>query len=215
MKQTLIIFAKEPTKGTVKTRLASCLSQDQRVELYKAFLRDAIDLAKKVKCQERILAYTSDKRPTYIRKAASKGFTLYRQRGKTLGDRMSDAFDLAKANGADKTIIIGSDTPTLVEHFVADGFQNLDQNDVVLGPAEDGGYYLIGLNNPCPGLFKSVEWSTGNVLRQTIDNTKKLKKRLALLDMWYDVDNEEDLACMIRYLSKDSSAESARWTRRA
>ncbi|MFH1754028.1 MAG: TIGR04282 family arsenosugar biosynthesis glycosyltransferase [Candidatus Omnitrophota bacterium] len=215
MKRTLIIFAKEPTKDTVKTRLANCLSQAQRVDLCKAFLRDAIDLVKSVECEERILAYAFEKRPTFIKKSVSKEFRLYKQKDGDLGDRMVDVFNFAKEEGADKIVIIGSDTPTLANEFVAAAFNRLDDSDIVLGPTEDGGYYLIGLNTPSPGLFKGVEWSTGSVLGQTIDNANALKKKVAILDMWYDVDDEEDLACMIRYLGKDTSGACAKWTRRA
>jgi rSAM/selenodomain-associated transferase 1 len=215
MKRTLVIFAREPTRDTVKTRLASCLSQAQRIYLYKAFLQDAIDLAKRTPCEEKILAFSSEGKPRYIKRLISKGFEFYKQKGRSLGDRMHDAFLFAKERGADKIVIIGSDSPTLPSRLIEDAFVELDENDIVIGPSEDGGYYLIGVKTPCLGLFEGVKWSTESVSRQTIDNSRKLNKKTALLDMWYDVDDEEDLACMIRYLGKGRSQDAARWTKKA
>ena len=204
MNHCLIIFAKEPQKGKVKTRLQSFLSQSQCLDLYKAFLKDTIDLAKKVKCQKRILAYASRKNPQYLRSIA-KSFELYRQNGRNLGDKMHNAFKFANKNKADKTVIIGSDSPNLPIGLIKDAFTNLNKSDLVLGPSIDGGYYLIGLKKPLRKLFRDVKWSSENVLDKTIKNARDANKKVALLKVWYDIDDKESLVHLINDIKQTKS----------
>lgn len=211
MKRCLIIFAKEPKKGKVKTRLLSVLGKEQCVNLYKAFLKDTIYMAKRVNCEEKVIAYQSNSYPSYLRKI-SGGFKFYRQKGKDIGKRMYDAFKFAECHRFSKTVIIGSDSPTLKPDFIEAAFRLLDTNDIVLGPAIDGGYYLIGLKNPYPGLFKDVEWSSDKVLEVTLKNAGKKGKKVMLLKKWYDVDDRESLLYLKKKLIKDKN--TARWTRK-
>lgn len=214
MKNCLIIFAKEPKNGRVKTRLQGYLSKLQCVNLYKAFLRDTFALTEKITCKHKIIAYDSyGKKPRYLKKIAPY-YTFYKQKGERLGERMYNAFKFAKNSGASKTVIIGSDFPTLSASAIKKAFSLLSRADVVLGPSLDGGYYLIGLKSPCIELFEGITWSSPTVLKDTINNAQRLKKKIALLDKRYDIDDAKDLFRLKNDLSKLKDKSIARWTRK-
>lgn len=212
MKNCLIVFAKEPKKRRVKTRL-NRLSEDERLNLYKAFLKDTVALAKSIKRNKRILAYDSKSHPVYLKKIARQ-FKFYKQKGNNLGIRMHNAFKFAQSSRATKTVIIGTDSPTLPVDFIKDAFYRLDKNDVVVGPSRDGGYYLIGLKKPCLSLFKGIKWSSATVLMNTITNAKKLKKKTAILNQWFDIDDSKSLIYLKHTLKKERNKHVAKWTRR-
>lgn len=214
MKHCLVIFAKEPEKGKVKTRLKDYLSKIQCLNLYKAFLKDTIDLTKKIQCEIRIIAYDSDnKNPRYLKRIAPH-FRFYKQKGKNLGERMHNTFKFAKENKTSKTVIIGSDSPNLPAGFIKKTFRGLDKYDVVLGPSLDGGYYLIGLKRPCFGLFKNIKWSSNKVLDNTIRNCRRLKKKMTLLDIWYDVDEPVSLMHLKKHLQKEKEKKTSVQTKK-
>lgn len=212
MKRCLIIFAKEPAKGRVKTRLEGYLSSQDSLNLYKAFLRDTISLAKKIKCEVRILAYASNKNPDYLKKLAPN-FIFYKQRGRGLGRRMHNAFKFAAGKGASKVVIIGSDAPTLPLRYLNDSFKRLNKSEIVVGPSRDGGYYLIGLKKSYVGLFRDVRWSSKTAFADTLKNIKRLKKTLSLLPYWYDVDEPRALAKLKRDLKRKENSGLAKWTK--
>ena len=212
MRRCLFIFAKEPQKGRVKTRLKGCLSQAQCLSLYKAFLKDTIDLAKNIRCDVRILAYDSScKSPDYL-KRIRRPFKLYKQKGRDLGQKMHNAFKSANGSGDFKSVIIGSDSPSLPASFIEEAFRKLNKSDLVLGPTLDGGYYLIGLKKPCFDIFKGIQWSSNQVLKNTVKNAKKLGKRISILKSWYDIDEPQDIAHLKQDLKK--RRDIAKWTRR-
>lgn len=213
MKRCLIIFAKEPVRGKVKTRLNGYLSHGECLNLYKAFLKDTIALAKKIKCENKILAYDSSKNPELLKKLTGN-FTLYKQKGRDLGNRMHNAFEYATKSKAKKIIIIGSDSPHLPRRYIEKAFYALDKKDIVLGPTYDGGYYLIGLKKPCFGVFKGIKWSSNSVFKNTVKNIKGKKKSLCLLDEWYDVDDKEALIRLRQDLKKQRDRSVAQWTRK-
>jgi len=214
MKDSIIIFAKEPKGGNVKTRLQEYLGKNLCVNLYKALLRDTLDITKRVACEHKILAYDSNgKNPRYLKKIAPR-YTFYKQKGDGLGERMYNAFRFAKDSGASKMVIVGSDSPTLPASSIEKAFDLLSYADAVLGPSLDGGYYLIGMKSPCAGLFKGITWSSPTVLKDTIKNAQKLKKRVALLDKRYDIDDVRDLFRLKNDLNKLKDRSVARWTRK-
>ncbi|MCF7907452.1 MAG: TIGR04282 family arsenosugar biosynthesis glycosyltransferase [Candidatus Omnitrophica bacterium] len=192
MKRILIVFAKEPQEGRVKTRLLDCLSARECLKLYKKLLKNTVSLARKVKCSGRIMAYDSyNQRAPFLERIASD-FTFYKQAGRGLGARMFDVFKaILKSNT--KAVIIGSDSPNLPINYIDRAFEKLSKNDLVLGPADDGGYYLIGLKQPCKKLFENIKWSSGTVFDRTVKKAKKLKKKTTVLDYWYDIDEPKDL----------------------
>lgn len=208
----MIVFAKEPEKGRVKTRLREHLSEEQCFKLYKAFLRDTLESVKTLEHIDKVLAYDfTTNEPGYLKKIG-RPFTFYKQRGKNLGEKMHNAFKFARKTNSEKAIIIGSDSPNLPVNYVKEAFRRLDNNDIVLGPSRDGGYYLVGLKNPCLTIFRGVKWSSETVLKDTIKNAGRLNKKIAILRKWYDIDDSAGLARLKRDLKKKKN--TARWTRK-
>lgn len=213
MSRTLIVFAKEPVAGRVKTRLKSCFADAKLARLYKAFVEDTLVIAKETRCQRKILAFASARAPCFLR-SVGNSFELIEQRGRTLGERMHNAFVYAKENESKKTVIIGTDSPTLSSSLIEKAFKKLERHDVVLGPSFDGGYYLIGMKELCPDLFKGIRWSSCDVTRRTLQNAKRIGRRVALLDEWYDVDGREGLERLKKHLKTVRRKGFAENTRR-
>ncbi|MBD3295804.1 MAG: DUF2064 domain-containing protein [Candidatus Omnitrophica bacterium] len=192
MKKQLIIFAREPEKGKVKTRLRAALTPEQCLRLYKLFLEDAVETARAIDCDRRIIAWSSSgAQPTGLRRMAPE-FEFHQQIGSGLGDRMHNALRTFCAPHT-ATVITGSDSPGLPGRYICEAFTALKKNDLVLGPTRDGGYYLIGVRKPCRHLFDDVQWSSPDVLRCTLENARALGKRTAITSRWFDIDTPEDL----------------------
>lgn len=190
-KRALIVFAKEPRGAEVKTRLENIFSEEERLLLYRFFLKDTYDFAVKLSCSLKVLAFDSKTRPWELEEIFS-GFVFYQQKGFDLGERMHNAFSFAKHKPCDKIVLIGTDSPDLPPLYIEQAFDRLDQRDVVLGPCQDGGYYLIGLKQPNHNIFQGIGWSGKDVLSDTIKKIKENKLTHFLLDKWYDVDNPQD-----------------------
>lgn len=208
---TLLIFARQPEAGAVKTRLSPPLSLEQAAGLYACFLADTLALAAEVPAVLRAIAYhPPEARENFARLAP--GFRLMAQSGAGLGERMHRALAAAFADSAQRVVLIGSDAPHLPSDTIAAGFAALRQGaDVALGPAEDGGYYLIGLRRPQPELFEMV-MSTPQVFAQTVDCAERLGLRVELLPEGFDVDTHTDLERLRGVLAGDP-AIPARHTR--
>lgn len=197
MKQTLLIMAKAPRPGHCKTRLCPPLSFEQAAELYRCFLQDTLANA----C--RALAHTSV--PTTLvlthpqgdedamLRYLPPGTTLRVQPNGDLGARLTGLFAESLADVGDRVVIIGTDSPTMPGVFLHDAFAALETHDVTLGPARDGGYYLIGLKQLEPRLFTGVDWSTDRVYTQTLERARELSLRVHHLPVWHDVDTAADL----------------------
>ena len=191
-KRFIIVFAKEPQRGKVKTRLKNGLSSEKIVRLYKAFLKDTGELINKCKTANKIMAYHFDGHPRYLKRIA-KGYIFHKQNGNCLGQRLHNAFVFAKSQGSTKTVIIGSDAPDLPPEYIETAFQELSCHDVVFGPSRDGGYYLVGLKMPVRNIFQGIKWSTSSVLKDSLRKAKKADKSVYLLKPWQDIDSCEDL----------------------
>jgi len=212
MKDCLIVFVKEPEAGKVKTRLQRYLSPGMCIKLYKAFLKDTLELVRAIKCSDKVLAYESSApAPKYLKKIA-QDFLFHKQEGRNLGEKMYRAFRFAKRNKCGNTIIIGSDSPHLPAKYIEEAYRRLVKNDIILGPSYDGGYYLVGLKEPCLGIFKGVQWSSETVLEDTVKNARFLSKKVSVLKKWYDVDDYVGLNLLKEDLKKDKKA--APWTRK-
>jgi hypothetical protein len=217
---TLILFAKAPRLGTVKTRLHGALSKPRVRQLYVAFLKDTLALASRVReVRRRVIAFTPTDGEQSLRKAigsCARGFEFIPQSGGDLGERMRHAFETQTG----RTVILGTDSPTLPARLVEDAFAALRRNDLVLGASTDGGYYLIGLSVPDSGfrvakLFRGVRWSTERVLEQTIANARRARLKLHLLDPWYDVDDPASLRFLrthVQTLTACASKEVPKYT---
>ncbi len=195
----LIIMAKQPRAGGVKTRLCPPLTPAQAEALYTAFLRDTIALvaeAARLAGVTPALAYAPREAEAYFRTLVPDSFVLLPQQGADLGERLNALPEQARAAGFAAAAMISSDSPTLPPRLVARTFAELARPgvDVMLGPCTDGGYYLIGMNAPQPALFTGIAWSTAQVTAQTLAAADRAGLRVALLPTWYDTDTADDLA---------------------
>jgi len=190
----LCIMAKAPEVGQVKTRLCPPLSQGDAAELYRCFLLDKIAQAREVVGAEPVLAYA----PAHAAAAfetLAPGFTLVPQRGADLTARLVAVCAELFRNGCDAAILIDSDSPTLPTERLDRAVAVMKEGgcDLVLGPSEDGGYFLIGLRRPHPELFEGMRWSTPTVLEETLRRARALGLSAVTLSAWYDVDTAADL----------------------
>lgn len=200
--QTLIVFAKEPIPGKVKTRLKPLLSGRQCSALYTALLRDTLSAARSAGVGQNILCYESCGRsPVFLRRNRD-GFVLRKQSGKDLGDRLRNAFDSVLEEEGDSAVIIGSDTPHLPSDYIKRAFRLLRSYDCVIGPSRDGGYYLIGLKNTYFELFEEIPWSTPGVLAVTMQRARSLGLKISLLPRLEDIDDPDSLHRVMRVLAR-------------
>jgi len=189
----LIMFAKYPEKGKVKTRLAKDIGDEEAVKLYKEFVAMLVKEHASASYGFKIYA-TPDHRKDKFRTMYS-WISFSSQVGYDLGERMYNALR-TELQEHDKVIIIGSDLPVLSCSEIAKAFEMLDNHDVVLGPAMDGGYYLIGMNAP-QRIFSGIRWSTTTVLEQTMNRIKRQRLSHTLLDLKQDIDTVEDLNILL------------------
>jgi rSAM/selenodomain-associated transferase 1 len=191
---TLVVFARAPERGRVKTRLAATVGEDAALALYRAFLDDACALAAEV-AERRVLAVAGE--PATLDEVARRyAMRVVRQEGADLGARMDHAISTALAIDDGPVCIIGSDSPSLPASLVREAFGRLSDHEVAIGPSGDGGYWLIGARRPVPELFRDVAWGTPAVLAETLRRVE----RAALLPFWYDVDEPRDLQLLEAHL---------------
>lgn len=185
-------MAKQPLAGQTKTRLCPPLAAQTAADLYACFLRDTLALMRQVPGIRREICYLPEDAGPYFRDLAPD-MALSRQQGADLGERLDNLIAATLRNGAQKVVVIGSDSPNLPAAYISQAFNELDNHDLVLGPCDDGGYYLIGLRRPQPQLLRGVVMSTASVLRDTLEIAEQLRLRTALLPGWYDVDTIGEL----------------------
>ena len=191
----LVVVAKEPVPGKVKTRLSPELSPAIAADLYRCFLHDRIQESSTLNEVDRAIAYTpEDARETFTTLALD-GFKLFAQQGKNLGERLNNIFLEKLTHGYKAVSIVDSDSPDLPKSIIKESFHLLSskQAEVVFGPCRDGGYYLVGMRKPHPELFRDIPWSTENVLSVTLKKARKMGLNVKLLSAWNDLDTFEDL----------------------
>ncbi len=195
----LLIFLKYPTPGTVKTRLAVHVGAEAAAEIARACVE--LTLARLQRFQSEAILYIDPVGAlTQAREWLGTGWQLQPQVGATLGERLRDATERAFAQGAQQVVVIGIDSPWLQASDIEQAFIALQQADVVVGPAADGGYYLIGLSQPAPSLFAGVSWSSSAVYAQTQQNAHALRLTLKALPLGYDIDRLEDV---VRFIEEE------------
>jgi len=187
-KTALIVFAREPKDGKVKTRLCADLPLSTVTRLYKAFVKDVLTVARKTRCDQRFIYYVGNGSSIPFLRRVKSQFQLRRQTGKDLGERMYRAFLYCHKRRFERIVIIGTDCLTLTSRDIETALKKLDSYDCVLGPSKDGGYYLIALNSPDQKLFKGIDWSTPSVIKQTLRKTRRLNKKTFLLRYREDID---------------------------
>ena len=188
-----VIMAKEPAAGRTKTRLCPPLSPFDAAGLYEALLHDTIALVSSVRGVRLAVAVTPASAIPAFRLRVPHDALLLPVEGGDIGGCLSQATARLFAEGFSPVIAVNSDGPTLPSVYLERAEALLDRHDVVLGPSEDGGYYLVGLRHPAPGLFQGIDWSTCRVLSQTRVRADALGLSVALLPSWYDVDTGADL----------------------
>src|SRR5882762_2715440 len=201
----LALMAKVPFAGPVKTRLTPPLSPEEAATLSSCFLRDMTTNVFGMNSDgtEGVVLYTPANAEGFLHDLLPDGFKLVAQRGKTLGERLINAAAELLSNGFESVCLINSDSPTLPVEVLRTATSLLAQDGdrVVLGPSEDGGYYLIGLKHPHHQLFERIAWSTGNVLGNTIERAAEINLPVDLLPTWYDVDDAATLYLLCDELS--------------
>jgi rSAM/selenodomain-associated transferase 1 len=189
--RVLGLFAKWPRAGEVKTRLAADSSADWAADVASAFLHDVVDRLAAVDAS-RVLVFAPRTAEASFADLARGRYTLHPQADGDLGRRLAVFFADQFRTGAASVVVLGSDSPTVPAAFVEQAFRELQRADVVLGPATDGGYYLIGCARGLPPVFEGIAWGRSCVLRETIRRLTDSACRLALLPPWYDVDTLDD-----------------------
>jgi rSAM/selenodomain-associated transferase 1 len=192
MMNALLVVAKRPTPGHTKTRLTPPLAPEAAARLYEAFLRDTLDIMRAVEDAQPIICYLPEDAAGYFRSLAPD-FALLPQQGDDLGPRLDNALTHCLSDGFARAVIMDSDSPTLPAAYLSRAFHALDTADVVLGPCEDGGYYLIGLKRPAPRLLREVQMSTPNVAADTLALAKAEGLSVVQLPPWHDVDTAAEL----------------------
>jgi len=197
--QALILFAKDPVAGQVKTRLSSLLDNSTTLNLYHHFLSDSIEKVCSVAEADRFIGIASNSQTGYFEDVSRRrSVQLFVQEGDNLGERMRRAFEDRFKEGYERVVIIGADSPTLPTAYIEQALQS--KKEVVIGPSTDGGYYLIGMQGKVTDVFEGVSWGTDQVLSETLDVLKGQRAEAELLPVWYDVDLPEDLRFLKTHL---------------
>ncbi|ALA60467.1 TIGR04282 family arsenosugar biosynthesis glycosyltransferase [Nitrospira moscoviensis] len=210
-RSALIIFAKAPIPGQVKTRLCPPLTPDEAATLHGSFVLDTVERSKAAIAKfklplDRYLSCAPSSAHVFFKILEERhGVTLIDQIGEDIGMRMHHSFDNLLSKGYQLVLLIGTDVPSLpLEHY-QQALAVLGSHDLVLAPALDGGYFLIGLKRPAPELFTGIPWSTDRVLSRTQEKAAALGLKTALLPPWRDVDTIEDIQALIEASAADAA----------
>ncbi len=187
--EQLIVFVKAPRPGSVKTRLAKTMGSEQACAAYRELVTKVLAAVESFHVE---LRFSPDDAQQEIAPWLRNNWTAAPQGDGDLGARMNRAFTDAFARGVERVVVIGSDCVELEAKDIRSAFRELKDHDLVVGPATDGGYWLIGLRSPQPELFREIAWSTDEVLGKTLQRAKGLGLNIQLLRILNDVDNEED-----------------------
>jgi rSAM/selenodomain-associated transferase 1 len=207
VKPAVAVMARVPGAGPVKTRLHATLTPALATELYRCFLLDRLDALAALPGVAPVVAFTPPVARAEMAALTPAGVRLVPQRGADLTERLTALLGDLLAEGDPAALAMDSDSPTLPMSRVSEAAEVLvaGHADVVLGPSEDGGYYLVGIRAPQPALFTEIPWSTGRVLAATRARAAALDLRAHLLAPWFDVDDEPAL----RRLHAELSAGAA------
>ena len=189
-KKAIILFVRNPVLGEVKTRLAATVGKETALKIYEKLLWHTRTITKDLRCDKYVF-YAGESNEQDIWKN-----DVYRkkiQQGTDLGERMNHAFNSLFALGYEQVMIIGSDCYELAQADLEEAFDLLGRTEILIGPAKDGGYYLLGMHAPTPELFLGITWSIPDVFSETIIRMKRLGRRYLLLPIRNDIDEEEDL----------------------
>ncbi len=198
-------MAKAPVPGVTKTRLSPPLSREESAQLAGAFLRDTVLQALMTPGADVQVVLANGDQLNVVRKLLPSSVAIDAQPRPGLAQGMQYAIETAIAAGAQRVVVIGADTPTIPVRYLADAFETLENGtaDVVLGPSEDGGYYLLGVTRPVPAMFEGIDWGSEKVYRQTLRQAKLAGLTVSELPVWYDIDDLAQLQRLADDLSLD------------
>lgn len=215
MPNALVIFAKAPLVGQVKTRLCPPLSPEAAAQLAQCFLIDTVERACRLPSVRVFLAITPAGSEPLFRALLPFPVDYLVQRGESLGEREHNVFVDLLRRGATSIVLIGSDIPTLPLSHLQGAFHHLEdaRTDAVFGPSRDGGYYLVGMRTLHSELFEHISWSTSSVMADTRAQAKQHGLHVTFVPPWYDVDNKDDLERLVAELRQPNSAARASKTK--
>ena len=186
-KNLLIVFVKNIKLGRVKTRLAKSIGTEGAFQVYKHLVEITEKATNEIICNKRIYfsdAIIDEKWPKTAK---------FVQKGSNLGEKMQNSIEKGFIDDYEKIVLIGSDLPDISTKIIQEGIDELEKNEVVFGPAEDGGYYLVGMTKKHYSIFKNKKWSTNDLLEKTLNELKEKKINYSLLPPLNDIDTIEDL----------------------
>lgn len=189
MKNALIVFVRKPELGKVKTRLAATVGNDVALDIYKELLQHTFNIVKSTPVTKFIYYVNKIEKDDLWN---AEGFVKRLQSDNDLGSKMKDAFSEVLNEGYKKAVIIGSDCMDLTTAIIVQAFDLLETKDTVIGPAKDGGYYLLGMKNLFSFIFKDKNWSTSSVYNDTVIDMEANGISFGVLPLLNDVDTEDD-----------------------
>ena len=197
------VMTKVPGMTAVKSRLHESLGAERATELYRCFLLDRLDAVAALRDITGVVAFTPFEAEAVMRALAPPALRLVPQRGADLGERLSNLLTELLTRGHAGAMAVDSDSPTLPMAYLVEAATALSGAtcDVVLGPCEDGGYYLVGLRYPQPALFEGIPWSTDAVFAMTLEKTRARGLSVHVLPQWFDVDTEADLRRLYTHMT--------------
>lgn len=189
----VLLFAKAPVPGEVNTRLVPFISAEQAAQLQEELIHDRLrECTSAALCDVQLWSSPDTRHACFVECTSRYRLSLHQQQGSDLGERMAYGQQRALQR-YHKVIIIGSDAPALKADVIEQAINALDQSEVVIVPAEDGGFVLIAVNRWIPHMLDNVDWGTARVLAQTLQNADRLGFRYSMLDECWDIDRPEDL----------------------
>ena len=204
----IAVMAKQPEPGKVKTRLCPPLTPEQAADLSEAFFLDTVSLVSGIEKTDIFVAYDPDTALDFFSRMTPAFVKFVAQGQGDLGARLSGISRKVFSHGYRKLVILASDTPHLPRDCIRLAFARLDDTDIVLGPCDDGGYYLIGSSSPALGLFEGIPWSTSRVLDLTIGRAREAGMTCELLPSCYDIDKWDDATRLMKDLKVNTFGDS-------
>jgi len=194
-KKALIVFARLPVEGKVKTRLAKEIGDKNSAILYRVCAEHLFKEVRRIEKHETdlFLYYSEENDISNIKKWIGEDFYFYAQSGESLGMKMLNAFQQIFEKGYDRIIIVGTDVPDIDSTLMLNAFDELDKKDFVIGPSHDGGYYLLGMKSLTADLFNDIKWGAERVLTSTLEKLNKTNASYKLLPKLIDMDMKKDI----------------------
>lgn len=201
---SIILFVKYPTEGKVKTRLAETIGNKKALKIYTLLAEKIVTDIKRLRNTYNYIFYSEEEEKNKVQTWIKGNFFYAAQKGKNLGERMSNAFRLVFGHAAKKVLILGTDIPGISTAIINEAIKKLDDYNVVIGPSPDGGYYLLGLNKFTPELFENITYSTSTVLVETIKKIEDMQLTYFTLDEKADIDTEKELTNWLQEQDKNN-----------